>query len=458
MKMFVATLLCGILVFAFGCGASHVGVSASQQTGVRSRVVVNVRDFGAMGDGSDATSALVAAVEHLNALAGTPAALYFPKGVYLLNPLHGMRQFFGLVISSSDVEIYGEDALIGLVRSATPYADQLGVKPHQTFYWNYFQIDGSHVRVHNLTFNSNRMTTNGPYDEQHGKFWATALRFTGLPDALQKGNSVSHNRFEDIGGWAVISAFQMNFTISENYASSSEGMGCAGAVFGCTITGNVSENALDAHFFSNGSITPGTQNQNVLIAGNKALRNTNGSGIDVTASWDTVVKGNVVSGNANWCVLVGKSWGPYLQTGPFIRSQHVTVQNNNCDRNGWFQGWPMNAEIFVGEQYSQGDQRTYAAGDTASEITIKNNLIRSRNSQGRGISLGYGVARVTIDGNRLNGCAKICEDPVIRIEELGTADLTITNNHQDKQFRTAYIYIGDVGPYTVAGNDMQVHH
>ena len=117
----------------------------------------------------------------------------------------------------------------------------------------------------------------------------------------------------------------------------------------------------------------------------------------------------------------------------------------------------MNAEIFVGEQHARGDQGAYSPGQIAANVTIQKNKISTQNAQGRGVVLGYGVSGVTIDSNQLDGCAAACQSPVIRIEEVGTENLAITNNHQDAQFHSTYIYLGHVGPYTISGNDMLVH-
>jgi hypothetical protein len=154
---------------------------------------------------------------------------------------------------------------------------------------------------------------------------------------------------------------------------------------------------------------------------------------------------------------VGKSWGPYFEKGPYLPSQRVNVIGNTCDRNGWYQGWPMNAEIFVGEEYASRDTGDYAPGQIVANVTIQKNKIATQNSRGRGVFLGYGVSGVSIDSNQLDGCAKACQSPVIRIEEVGTENLTVTNNHQDSQFHSTYIYLGKIGPYTVSGNDMLVH-
>ncbi|HEY3930587.1 MAG TPA: glycosyl hydrolase family 28-related protein [Candidatus Koribacter sp.] len=416
--------------------------------------VVNVRDFGARGDGStDDTAALIAAVNQINSLGNASSALYFAPGTYVINPLYGMKPHFGLLLTASNVEIYGDRATIALDSRGKPYDQQLNVPANTTFYWNYFEVRGSHVNVHDLTFDSRSMTTTGGYRGTNGMFWASALDINGTPNTMQSDNTVHNNRFVSLGGWAVNGSYENNLVIDRNYANHSEGMGCGGQVYGCTITNNVSENGLDAHYFSNGYTHAGSQNQNVLISGNIAEGNSNGSGIDVTASWDTVVENNTVSANANWCILVGKTWGPYKQDGPILPSQRVTVKNNTCTKNGWYQGWPMNSEIFVGEQYAEN----WNPGDVASDITVQANTVSSQNAQGRGVVVGYGTARVTIDNNELSGCASACIAPVIRIAETGTDTLSVTNNHQDKQFATTYIYLGKIGPYTVSGNDMLVH-
>ena len=130
-----------------------------------------------------------------------------------------MENFFGLLLTASNVEIHGDHAQLQLLPGESLYNQLLAVPPNATFYWNYFEVRGSNVRVHDMQFNSEGMTTTGGYSGDYGMFWASALDINGTPEHMQTGNSVTHNRFLNMGGWAVNSSYQNNLTIDSNYAS-----------------------------------------------------------------------------------------------------------------------------------------------------------------------------------------------------------------------------------------------
>lgn len=93
MKALVPVVLAGVVA---ACGAAHSASLYSQGqvppnlsvTSISTTSVLNVRTFGAVGNGIvDDTAAFIAAINQVNArlAAGTPATLYIPAGVYYIN-------------------------------------------------------------------------------------------------------------------------------------------------------------------------------------------------------------------------------------------------------------------------------------------------------------------------------------------------------------------------------------
>src|SRR5271157_72760 len=441
----------------------------------------DVASFGAKGDCStDDTAALVAAATWVNSQT-LPTTLTFGSGCYLVDPRQGMTSHFLMQISASNVDIYGKGATIKLKPQSSPYNVLLNVTHDTTYYWYYFEINGSYDKVHGLSFDSSQMVTTGPYGSGNGSFWASGVEFKGTSSAYLQNVSAYDNNFGvynatacpvgvpipdwpscGLGGWSAVAAYANNVTFSNNVTIGSEGIGCGGFAFNCNIIGNASSFGLDAQFFCNGGGLgqTGSQIQYCNIEGNVASGNNNGNGIDVTASWDVSVVGNNISGMEGWCILVDKTGGPYVESTPYINSQRVLLSNNACTDNGVWQGWVFNGEIMIGDQYNT--PINYTPGQTAAEVSIIGNHITAQNSQGVGIQLGYGVSGVTINDNYFHGCGGstvACGYPTYNVERIidnGAADVKVTNNYDTDQnlYPITWVYLSNVGPYDVWGNDM----
>lgn len=69
---------------------------------------VNVRDFGAVGDGvANDTAAIQAAIDSLSATGGT---IYFPQGTYLIARTVGTNDHWGLKVPYSNITLIGQEA------------------------------------------------------------------------------------------------------------------------------------------------------------------------------------------------------------------------------------------------------------------------------------------------------------------------------------------------------------
>jgi parallel beta-helix repeat protein len=444
----------------------------------------DVASFGAKGDCStDDTAALVAAATWVNSQT-VSTTLAFGPGCYLVDPREGMTAYYLMQITASNVDIYGEGAIIKLKTQSSPYNVLLNV-PHGTvYYWNYIGILGSYDKVHGLSFDSNQMATSGPFGSGNGDFWATAVFISGAVRAFVTNDSVYDNNFGvynasacpvgapipdwhscGLDGWGAIAFYANNVNFSSNIAIGSYGIGCGGFVQGCNIVGNTSSFGLSAHFICNGGGNGGTnsQVQYCNIANNVGNMTNAGSGIDVTACWDCTVSGNTLSGSEDFCIDVNKSGGPYQpEPATYLKSQQVLVTGNTCLNNNGYTGWPFTGEILVGDEYNT---LAFRPGDAVQNISIVGNNITTNNRQGVGVAIGYGASDIKISDNYFQGCGGstvACGYPTYNVERVidhGAADLTVTNNHDTDQnlYPITWVYLSNAGPYEVSGNGMSTN-
>lgn len=437
------------------------GASAGKES-----ITVNVRDYGASPSNPDNTLAIRKAVAFVNTQPAASIRLVFPPGRYFVDPLGDRKVNRVAAITADAVTVSGEGATIALAPGG-PLGPRWGVASGSTYYWNYLVLAGSHDTVEGLTFDSNGMTSWSPGCRgDSGCWWATAVNIRKLGDKpIPTGDSVIHNRFLREYGWAVLSAGN-NTRIEGNYATNSAGMVCqqlvpAGESTGCVISDNISVDSIDAPYAVNGGPGEGSAVTNFRIENNFAAGNVNGSGIDVTAAKDGVVTGNVITGMKNWCIQVDRSGGTYRpQPAAYIGAQRVQISGNVCTLNNQYTGWPLNAEIMIGDNYaSAATGPEYKAGDTVSAVTVTDNMIHPGNPLGMAVAVGYGAADVTVSGNTISGCgseeATRCHaDRVFRFYDVAaTAKIAITNNHQDAAYR-GVLRTNGPGPYEIWGNNM----
>jgi hypothetical protein len=419
-------------------------------------VVFNVKDFGARGDGvTDDGPALMAVARAVNQRAAVKSEIDFPPGTYAINAHDTASQTPSnalIYITAANVAVVGiGSAQLRLMVPQTPYSEQFSGRTGGTFYWNYLRIavGGS---VTGMEFNSNGATETR-CSAEFGCFWATAIY------TVDSHITVDHNKFIALEGWAVL-AQGSDITITHNYAEKSKGMVCAAVdkpTSGCVISGNVSMDSEDAPYAANGEA--GANVSHFTIDHNAATGNNNGAGIDITAAKDGVVTGNVIAGMKNWCIQVDKNGGAYTRgrKGTYVPSMSITVEGNTCNRNNAYKGWPIDAEIVVGDNYPVNGYRAFKPGDTADGITIRNNRVIAGNDRGMGVAVGYGAANVTIERNTISGCGQggdIPCGPVYGVADFGeSTNVKILNNHQDGQYPKARMLLKGKGPYDVRGNN-----
>lgn len=418
--------------------------------------VFNVKSFGAKGDGvTDDGPALMAVARAVNERKAAKMEIDFPPGIYAVNARDTAHQTPSntlMYLTAPSVAVVGKGAAqLRLIAPRIPYSEQFGGRTGGTFYWNYLRIAAG-SSVSGMEFNSNGATETR-CTAAHGCFWATAIY------TVDSHISVDHNRFLSLEGWAVL-AQGSDISITHNYAEKSKGMVCAAVTqptSGCTISGNVSVDSEDAPYAVNGQA--GAYVSHFTIDHNSATGNNNGSGIDITAAQDGMVTGNTIAQMKNWCVQVDKNGGAYTRgrRGTYVPSRAITVEGNTCSRNNAYRGWPIDAEIVVGDNYARNGDMAFKPGETADGVTIRGNRILAGNAQGMGVAVGYGAANVTIEGNTMSGCGRGGDlpcGPVVRVADYGeSSNVKILNNRQDGRSPGAGIMLRGSGPYEVRGND-----
>lgn len=438
--------------------------------------VFSVKDYGAVGDcRSDDTDAIQRAVTAINQRVVTRAVLWFPRGCYFVNPLKApvnnlVNALFTITTNHTIVD--GDQAVIKM----EPDHDYVAEKPvhsGEIWFFDYFQLNASYCLMRNLTFDSNgKWETGFPTPKQTGRanpsctdhgrgcFRPSAVEFLRPPSGGRAtGNALMNNRMLDIGGWALQAGYQNGFLAQGNYTTHSQGIGFGSDVYDGVITGNTSIEAFDAHFYVNGQPDLG-RNSGAIVSNNIGDGNNNGSGIDVTGSEYVLVTNNRISNSQNWCILVDKENGPYGSTLQ-LASHHVQVTQNTCENNMRYTGWPVVADILV------GDTNVKANAPTAHHIEVTKNVISTISQNGLGIVIGGGASDVTVSDNTINGCGGMhgqltspqwlnCRDtrePILRIVDRGTGNtrIRIFNNRDDGRY-SSWILGNGAGPYEIWGN------
>ena len=427
-------------------------------------LTVDVTAYGASPSKADNFSAIQAATAFVNTQPAASVTMVFPPGNYYVNPLDSKPGNFLANITANHVTVTGYGATIA-ISPGDSMGQRWGVASGATFYWNYFVLSGSHDTIEGLIFDSNGMTSwSHDCRGKHGCWWATGVYVgKGGRGSIPTDDWVVNNRFLQLYGWATLSAGN-DTRIEGNYAENSAGMVCeflvpSGESTGCDISDNISVDSIDAPYAVNGGSTAGSAVTNFRIENNYASGNRNGAGIDVTAATDGVVSGNVITGMKNWCIQVDRTHGSYRpQPAEFIASQRIKVSGNYCNRNNGYAGWPMDAEIMIGDNYAGASTGAdYKPGQTAKDIMVSDNMVTAQNALGMGIAVGYGASNVIVTGNEFTGCGNGSTTPcktgsVFRyVDTPATSDIVLTNNHQGTAYEGVLRTRGP-GPYEIWGN------
>ncbi|MBE6551792.1 MAG: hypothetical protein E7665_06630 [Ruminococcaceae bacterium] len=341
-------------------------------------VFVNVRDFGAAGDGiTNDTRACQKALRELNG-GGT---VYFPAGTYLIS-----RQLY---IHGDNVTVRGDGNATRIIYKRGQTMSDL-VTDSSLF--------GARPGAVNVTFRDMYMEFVGEFFPNFGESYSgkiNALCFTEIHDLLVENVEITGFNSSGISIRGLSGAYATDVTIRDCYFHHNRVAGVFyGFVDGLLITNSVMEymgSKLDGGTGYGSAGNSGTYPKNIRIINNECNYNYR-KGIDLHSGENVVIEGNTCKAN--------RLYGIYVE-GP--KTNHIVIKNNfisDMDREKLDIGAPYtwNNAIAIGtatndsnkyydyqvignviEDYGLGDGRSYGiqgySGFTKGKFIIKNNVM-----------------------------------------------------------------------------------
>lgn len=351
---------------------------------------LNVRDFGAAGDGvTDDTAAIQAAVAAANSDL-TVGTLVF-EGVFLVDYLAVGANNTLCEITRDDLTVTGGGTIKAKVGSYGA-----GVANGAVKYYNTFLVTGNRVSIEDIVIDGNNQFSQYSYDVAQPNYWLSGVQFLGtdavtLIDAPQARNI----RYINGGGWPIKGTYCFGGLIEGCYAENSQGIGFDGSSI-CVVNGNTSFNAYDAHFATWNSI-------GAVVSNNTCNSSSNGSGIDVSGSKDCTVIGNTIRACANRGVWVLQD----PNTG--AQPSNVAIIGNTFFNNNSYVPVAERGDIQVAAAFPTTDTRPPGTVDCRG-LTISGNTFYTY-SNANSITLGKYAFDVNIVGNTF---ADVASSPASR--------------------------------------------
>ena len=355
------------------------GPAASATSTVLSGLSLNVRDYGAVGDGiTDDTAALQRTI---NAAASNGSSVYVPAGTYIVS---------AQIVLASNVPISGDEGQ-SVIKLKDGSVDKRLLVGHRV----------RNITLRNLVLDANRANTtslNSSAGEGTGAFFTECdnvevsncvvrnAKWYGLWFSDTGNSRVLNNTVHDCGVRGVFFTVNVlgsrNNTVSGNTVeridNDGQGMGSGIAFAGLTADG-----ALRAELFT---------------ISNNVTRNNGRCGILVSGARDFTIDGNTSHGNKTHTVL-----GKGIQVS--VASDFGTITNNTTYDN--ISGIDIDT-VRTNNQTGYGDF-------TVRGNTVYDNVVH-------GIHVNH-TARVLVDANVAYG-----NDYGILLTDFGTIGCTISNN------------------------------
>lgn len=349
---------------------ADVTAEATARTGAdallvpKGALLVNVKDYGAVGDGvADDTAEIAAALAAVPAAGGT---LYFPAGDYLCTAI--------LSVTRSNLSIKAEKGARLVVGSALGYLIHLGEQVAATRY--------SNLSVEGLAFYDPNPTAHVGTDETHG---IVARQIDHLV--------IRHCRFTALGDEQVDLQSCTDVLVEKNWFTDGPSVSSAGAALGSngssyvTFRSNYFEgtSAVGAAMRVEAPDSGGADAAHILVEGNHvSQRSTTGIEISVGGAARKMqfvtVRDNVLDAVAKEAILVAGSGGAF---------ERVYIVGNRVNGGG--------------TGASTSDRGAIHCGATVTDLLVADNLLRGwGNANGHhGIVVQSGV----VSRNVLNGIA-----------------------------------------------------
>lgn len=363
----------------------HFADGLSEQTvGDKLRITIDVKDFGATGDGvTDDTEAFNDLNAHI-ASSIVPVSVFIPKGTYIVNPLLCTSPSFLLQLVADFSEVECE----GLIKIKAGPDYTIGRAIGSEWYFSVIDIKANECKVMGVALDGNGTATLSGYKSSIVNLRWQGVTALGPRDGVNyhKGNRITKCRTYNNGGQSFTMQWNKNGVIEGCYSYGCSGMGfsrCERSI----LVHNIAENSHDAPFISNGRC------HDILIKGNLSDVTTNGSGIDVTGTTGCIVEGNIIKRSAAWGLLVGYN----VQNSNY--SENVRVRGNLFESNS--QGdVSFPSEICVGSAYTD-------RAINATDVVIENNTFVLDGSagafRGQTAKMAYGAVNVVVRDNEIYG-------------------------------------------------------
>lgn len=367
----------------------------------RDELFINVKDYGAKGDGvTNDTAAINAAFAAL--VPGSPGRVYFPPGQYTHRRI--------AVTGKSNFEVVGPGELVA-------QADI--IETYLTFdNCTDFSVTGLRSRHANPT----------------ARRTATAARSFTFTNCTRFTVSKVHAHHCEGVGVMLLHCSYANIEGNQVYDTWADGIGLYGDTHHVTVTGNVIRETGDDGIAQVGVTAQGVQPHDNSITGNTVNRS-HARGIVVVGAYNTTVAGNTID--------VTRAGGLYVCSEPSRNTygnSNVVISGNVVKDANTYEPTIEQAGIYV-------------VGGTMSvdDITITNN--RVINPRKEGIRLGgsaTGTRRITLMGNSVKGAGSN-GIAIWSVEDLTMIGNTFTDSGSYGVFATS----GLTGSVILTGNTVR---
>ncbi len=365
--------------------------------GIQGAAILNVRDFGAKGDGVTDDTGAFNQLDAQIARAAAGVEVVIPPGTYMINPLKTpLRELRpGVLRRKCLVELVRDGSRVncaGVIKIIPGIDYTAGMKPGEEWYWAVVLINANGCVVDGLQFSGNGTgTVGGHIARQPNLRWEGVAGFGPGNNGYHFNNKVINCHITGGGGQPIALQYQKQAIISGNTVEDSTGMGYSRSE-NSIISNNVSVRSHDAPYIANGNC------RNILITGNISRGTSNGSGIDVVGCSNVVVSNNIIEDAAAWGLLIGYS------TQQKAGCDNILVTGNIFRNNGRSVDTPFNGEIMVGRPWGESPE-------PIRNVTVSNNSFTIDGShgdfKGNFVSVGYGASGVRILNNVVGGSPNV---------------------------------------------------
>ncbi|WP_162944326.1 glycosyl hydrolase family 28-related protein [Paenibacillus aceti] len=373
-------VVCGLL-FPLSGHVATISAAASSK-------VLNVKDYGARGDGS--TDDTAAVQQALDAAAGRGGQVYFPAGTYSVNP-------------EKTLTVEGNTTIIGDGTSSVIQASK------RSFGWEMMRATGSQIEIRNISLDGN----------------------------------MAVNRVLVIGGGSSKVKISKSIVANATHNSNPGSDYYIGVVSGIVVYGNTNQIEIDATEVKNISAVNLTSGS--LISRGIYVTTTWGSGekaaaqVSITNSHihhigpaddgdgiyyedSNLDKGQGMNTNSR---IAGNTFDHNAKRAIKIYAQGITVENNRITNS------------YLNDNFYKGKDKGKPAPDMYSAISVysSNNTIRNNTIGGDGsyyaaieVSVSQLVSNVTVEGNQIKMGPKSRVVGTTAIRVGNTKQFTISSN------------------------------